>query len=55
MEKRAVVITTELRGVFFGYLDKEPKKIPAEITLKNARMCVYWDSTVKGVLGYEEK
>jgi hypothetical protein len=49
-KERAVVITTEHRGVFFGYVANE-KKAPAEIELEKARMCVYWSSDVKGVLG----
>lgn len=48
--KRAVVITTEHRGVFFGYVESD-KKAPNEIDLKDVRMCVYWSADVKGVLG----
>lgn len=48
--QKAVVITTEHRGVFFGYLEDD-KKAPAEITLSKARICVHWSSDVKGVLG----
>ena len=49
-EKRAVVITTEHRGVFFGYVEDDTK-LPNEITLSQARMSVYWSADVKGVLG----
>lgn len=49
-KKKAVVITTEFRGVFFGYV-ADDKKLPAEIVIENARMCVYWSSDVKGVIG----
>ncbi len=49
-EKKAVLITTEHRGVFFGYVE-DASKLPAEITLSDARMIVYWDSATKGVLG----
>ncbi len=38
---KPVLVTTEFRGVFFGFI-KEDKKLPAEITLKNARNCIYW-------------
>lgn len=48
--KEAVVVTTENRGVFFGYVIDQ-KKVPSEITLKDARMCVYWSAATKGVLG----
>jgi hypothetical protein len=46
--QRAVLVTTEHRGVFFGYTDKVDGET---ITLKNARNCIYWSSDVKGFLG----
>ena len=46
-EKKAVVVTTEHRGVFFGYATESG----ATMTLKEARMCLYWSADVKGVLG----
>ena len=46
----AVTVTTEFRGVFFGYV-LDANELPDSITLRDARMCVYWDATVKGVLG----
>lgn len=46
---KPVLVTTEFRGVFFGYV-KDEKKLPAEITLTNARNCIYWSSG-KGFLG----
>lgn len=51
MNGKPVVVTTEHRGVFFGYVETEPTKLPAEIELTKARMCVFWDVTTKGVLG----
>ena len=46
--ERAVLVTTEHRGVFFGYTSK----IDGEtITLRNARNCIYWSASVKGFLG----
>jgi hypothetical protein len=45
---RPVVVTTEHRGVFFGYAedtDADP------IALKEARLCLYWSSDVKGFMG----
>lgn len=50
MTKRPVVITTEFRGVFFGYVEDD-SALPQKITLSNARMCVYWEAAVKGALG----
>lgn len=46
---RPVVVTTEFRGVFFGYTNA--KKYDALVSLERARMCVYWDSSLHGVLG----
>lgn len=45
---RAVLITTEHRGVFFGYVDDE-SKFPSEITLTKMRNCIQW-SGMKGFL-----
>lgn len=43
-----LVVTTEHRGVFFGYGIPTPE---SEIRLEKARMCVYWSSDTKGVVG----
>lgn len=45
---RAVLVTTEYRGVFFGYANKTDGDT---IKLKDARCCIYWSSDVKGFLG----
>lgn len=45
-----VLVTTEFRGVFFGYV-KNDKKLPAEITLTGVRNCIYWSSDCGGFLG----
>jgi hypothetical protein len=47
-KEHALVVTTEWRGVFFGY------GIPTKerhIVLRDCRMCVYWDKSVKGMPG----
>ena len=52
MSKMAVLITTDKdkRGVFMGYINpKDAHK--EELEVENIRMCVYWSSAVKGVLG----
>jgi hypothetical protein len=49
-ENVALMVTTEKKGVFFGYGNPE-NKINTTVTITNARMCVYWHSDVKGVLG----
>lgn len=44
------VVTTEHRGVFFGFLNgSDPEDKTVGIT--DAQMCVYWSSDVQGVLG----
>lgn len=45
---RPVLITTEYRGVFFGYADDTSGDT---ITLTNARNCIYWDSSIGGFGG----
>lgn len=49
-KNKAVLVTTEYRGVFFGYI-KDDKKLPNEITLTNVRNCIYWSSDIGGFLG----
>lgn len=48
MEERPVVICTKYRGVFFGYATETHG---STVTLKRARMCVYWNAALKGVMG----
>lgn len=47
---KPVLITTEFRGVFFGYV-KDDTKLPEEVTLTGARNCIYWSSDCGGFLG----
>jgi hypothetical protein len=42
------LVTTEYRGVFFGYADDTSGDT---ITLKNARNCIYWPPTQGGFMG----
>lgn len=51
---KAVLVTTEFRGVFFG-LVKNDKKLPSEITLTKAKNCISWSSDVGGFLGLAAK
>lgn len=44
----AVLVTTKHRGVFFGYTSDIDGD---SITLRKARMCVYWSPAMRGVLG----
>lgn len=45
---RPVLVTTEFRGVFFGYAADTSGD---QITLHNARNCIYWPSTQGGFGG----
>lgn len=52
MKKIAVLITTDStkRGVFAGFIDlADADKVI--MTVEELRMCVYWSSDMKGVLG----
>jgi hypothetical protein len=48
MTKRPVLVTTEFRGVFFGYADDTTGDT---VILTNARNCIYWPSTNGGFAG----
>lgn len=46
-----VLVTTDKRGVFYGYLPEYPASISGEIALADARNCLYWTTDTKGVFG----
>lgn len=46
--ERAVLVTTQHRGVFFGYAHDTDGAI---IKLRAARNCIYWPANNKGFLG----
>lgn len=46
--QRPVLVTTEYRGVFFGYAKETSGDV---IHLAKARNCIYWSEDVKGFLG----
>ena len=48
MSERAVVVTTEYRGVFFGYAEDTSGDT---IKLRKARCCIYWTEKQKGFMG----
>lgn len=50
MKNKPVLVTTEFRGVFFGYV-KDDRKLPDEITISKVRNCIYWSSDLGGFLG----
>jgi hypothetical protein len=45
-----VMVTTEHKGVFFGYTPPLDFAKPS-IRIEDARACLYWGTSVKGVLG----
>lgn len=47
-EERPVIVTTQHRGVFFGYATDITGEI---VALKRARNCVYWSADCKGFIG----
>lgn len=49
-KSRPCVVTTEHRGVFFGFCEAEDTTART-VTLTEAQMCVYWSSDVQGVVG----
>jgi hypothetical protein len=46
--ERAVLVTTEHRGVFFGYATDTDGET---ISLKRGRNCIYWSRDCKGFMG----
>lgn len=48
MSERPVVVTTNQRGVFFGYAEDTTGET---IKLKRARNAYYWSSKINGILG----
>lgn len=50
--ERAVLVTTEHRGVFFGYATDTGGDA---IKLRSARNCLYWSKDVGGFIGLAEK
>lgn len=48
MAGRPVLITTEYRGIFFGYADDTSGDT---VVLTNARNCIYWPASQGGFAG----
>jgi hypothetical protein len=46
-----IVVTTDKRGVFFGFCQDYTQR---PLVLENARMAIYWDKSVGGVLGLSD-
>ena len=48
VHERPVIVTTAHRGVFFGYATATAGET---ITLRRARLCLYWSRDVRGFMG----
>jgi hypothetical protein len=48
MKQRAVIVTTEFKGVFFGYAEDTTGET---IALKGARCAIYWPTENQGFMG----
>ena len=48
---KPMIVCTDKRGVIFGYAKKDRPNKRGQITLENARMCLYWPASVGGVFG----
>lgn len=48
LKERPVVVTTEHKGVFFGYAKDTSG---STINLRAGRMCIYWSSDLRGFMG----
>ena len=51
-KERPVIVTTAHRGVFFGYATDTDGET---ISLKRARLAVYWTSDLRGFMGLAAK
>jgi hypothetical protein len=51
-KERPVIVTTEFRGVFFGYATDTDGDT---IRLRSARNCIRWESSIGGFMGLAEK
>ena len=49
--ERPVLVTTQHRGVFFGFADPAELDCKSKIHLTRVRNCIFWHSSVGGFLG----
>jgi len=52
--ERPVLVTTEFKGVFFGYLGDESQDTDKSVVLYECRNAIYWDADTRGFLGLAE-
>ncbi len=53
--KKAVMVTTKHRGVFFGYVSNQTLGDNDSLVIEDTRMCIYWSAAMQGVLGLATK
>jgi hypothetical protein len=51
VDRVPVLVTTQHRGVFFGFADHSELENKAKIRLTRVRNCISWHSSVGGFLG----
>lgn len=49
-KEQPVIVTTAHRGVFFGYINEADVDKEA-LSLKRARLCLYWSADLRGFMG----
>lgn len=54
MKEKPVLVTTEFRGIFFGFVIDD-SRLPERITLTNVRSCLTWSEDIGGFLGLASK
>jgi hypothetical protein len=50
-EGRPVIVTTEHKGVFFGYLPDGQDPDAAVVEIQHGRMAIFWSADVRGLPG----
>ena len=49
--ERAVVVTTQHRGVFFGFVTREHELDSPTVRITRARNCIHWHQSIGGFMG----
>jgi len=48
---KPIIVCTEYRGIFFGYVSEDTDLFSSTITLENCRNCIRFDASIKGFGG----
>lgn len=51
VKRKAVVVTTKHRGVFFGYIEEGIDITQRTLHIESCRMCIKWPVDNRGVIG----